>query len=377
MDTPDIYQLKLFIDKLMYDILTVGGGTLIHCSAGVGRTGTIYVILSLLFKNGKLKQSSTSTEIYTTTPTLSDIWEPNYQNITLYDIYDEIRIAREHRMMMVQTDKQFLFICEYLNEMGATQAKTLSINPSINENVDIDDANKQINVRQNNENPFSINDVIESLFDKLPNKNAQIAKDFNFANKIRAKDKQRDRYGDILPLDKSIVLLDNDDLDIKPFNIKEVMKNIEYYENIENVDSNKYINANYLNPFAVQPLQAVIATQCPLENTVNSFVKMLSQNKITRIIMLTNIFEKDKAGYSKLKCNDYTSTKLQPTPSDNKTVIVPAPNKTFNLNGEQIEYIPPVFNKGTTILRLNKDVLYEERQFEIKQVGKLFDLVQT
>ena len=46
-----------FIDSLNNDIKKYGGNTVIHCSAGVGRSGVIYVILMLL-NNRKIKKIS-------------------------------------------------------------------------------------------------------------------------------------------------------------------------------------------------------------------------------------------------------------------------------------------------------------------------------
>lgn len=83
--TPD-NNFNHFITILLYDIIMHGGNTYIHCSAGVGRTGTLYVILKLLLES----------------------------NITIAKVINEINSLREHRNnLMVQTIEQFQFIFNF------------------------------------------------------------------------------------------------------------------------------------------------------------------------------------------------------------------------------------------------------------------------
>ena len=206
MGVPDeILTMKEFVKNLMTDIKDNAGGTVIHCSAGVGRTGVMYVILRLMFKIEKTQMK-----------------------ITYNEILDEIEMARNNRMMLVQTFGQYYFICDFFETD-----------------------------RFYEDNPTTPFNIIKN-YDIT---NMDSTKTFKKAT--TSANKPLNRYGNILPYDDTIVSLDN----------------------------GKYINANNMEPFNDNPDYPVITTQCPINTTINDFKEMLLGKKIKRIIMLTLLEE--------------------------------------------------------------------------------------
>ena len=71
-----------------------------------------------------------------------------------------------------------------------------------------------------------------------------------------------------------------------------------------NADVNdSYINANYINTSTSQNDQFFIATQGPLPQTVENFWRMIWQEKVSLIVMLTCVKEGGK-----VKCDQYFPT---------------------------------------------------------------------
>lgn len=60
-----------------------------------------------------------------------------------------------------------------------------------------------------------------------------------------------------------------------------------------------YINANYVHGYSNDP-QAFIATQGPLENTITDFYRMIWQEHVPVVVMITRLYEKNKS-----KCERY------------------------------------------------------------------------
>jgi protein tyrosine phosphatase len=241
---------------MFQNIMDVGGNTVIHCSAGVGRTGVMYICLKIKkWLNDYIKNNPT----------------PNIEKI-IERINLELLNARRSRMWLVQKVEQYIFIHKIF----------------IDELSDIDDDNDD-------------NDLIIKI--KINYKS--IYPELDKPVDSKKYEKQQNRYSNILPYEYNIPWLNDGEHIPKNYINASIMKNFDDKTNINNDDKTNINNDVFGNGMMV------ITAECPKPkepdskgpDSINNFRKMLVQYDIKRIIMLTNMIE-DK----KLKCNDYTLT---------------------------------------------------------------------
>ncbi|CAB3368671.1 Hypothetical predicted protein [Cloeon dipterum] len=113
--------------------------------------------------------------------------------------------------------------------------------------------------------------LLEQLFDKYPRGQTQ-----HWDYGVKPENKKKNRYGNLAAYDSSRVKL-------------------ELVPGDENSD---YINANYIDGF--ERPKAYIATQGPRVNTLDDFWRMVWQEKVPLIVMVTNLLEGGKN-----KCEKY------------------------------------------------------------------------
>ena len=175
----DIDEFRGFIDRLYDDIynntnlfkLEKDDAIIIHCSAGVGRSGVLLIILQLK----KLQAEKDDTII------------------TDQDILYAIIKARTYRMSLVQTFEQFMFICNFFNietNLKNIQNQGLSFEPK-----DYITNTQTLASLASLESPTSL----EAQTTLISNKTLLY--------------KTKNRYSDILPYNKNRVKLQNVDND--------------------------------------------------------------------------------------------------------------------------------------------------------------------
>ena len=245
---PEIDNFKKFVDMLVIDIkMAPDGGTVIHCSAGVGRTGTLSVILSIELDNRTEFNSQ---------------GDDNKKKADY--IVEKIIKFRESRYWFVQDPAQLEFIYQYFGLY------------------------------------FNMGDVdqltgIQGDFDKITR--ASIINDQSNGGKLMTipdtkQDPNCNRYPrNILPHKATKVVLED-----------HIVPNSNIELKIDNLTCKSYINADTVD---IGSGVKIIATQCPMANTIDSFKHMLVQKNVKRIIMLTGMIE----GGS-IKCSDYTGELL-------------------------------------------------------------------
>ena len=199
------------------------GPMITHCSAGVGRTGAFIVIDSML---ERMKHEKT------------------------IDVYGHVTCLRAQRNYMVQTEDQYVFIHEALLEAvmtGYTEIPCRSLHHHI----------QQLMQTEPGENITSM----ELEFKKISGLTAEPQQRFVSAN--LPVNKFKNRLVNILPYESTRVCL----------------------QPLRGEEGSDYINASYIDGYRYR--NAYIATQGPLNETVEDFWRMLWEHNSTIIVMLT------------------------------------------------------------------------------------------
>ncbi|CAF3445160.1 unnamed protein product [Rotaria socialis] len=207
----------------------------VHCSAGVGRTGCFIVIDALI---ERLKYEKT------------------------LDIYGYVTLLRAQRNYIVQTEEQYIFIYEAMNEAiqsGQTEISARNLFTHLQRLLQpINDS--------------SLTDM-ELEFKRLANFKAQPSK---FISANNPSNKFKNRLVNILPYENTRVCLSP----------------------IRGIDGSDYINASYIDGYRLK--NGYIATQGPLDETIEDFWRMIWEHNVTIIVMLTKLKEMGRE-----KCAQY------------------------------------------------------------------------
>ncbi|XP_031563928.1 receptor-type tyrosine-protein phosphatase F-like [Actinia tenebrosa] len=220
-------QLLAFRRRLVSDTAMVSPWV-VHCSAGVGRTGTFLAVDAMLRQAEEKK--------------------------TL-DIFNYVKTMRENRPYMVQTTEQYIFVHTAIHEFltcGITEIEALQLREEMEKLVKTDEK----------ENLSGYEMEFKHLSHVCP-----LVQDDEMTDGNKPCNNRKNRFSNILPLDKARVF-------------------VQVYTDEEGAN---YINASYANGYRHK--NAYILTQAPLDTTIADFWRMIYDNKLGTIVMLNNLQE--------------------------------------------------------------------------------------
>ncbi|XP_062353247.1 receptor-type tyrosine-protein phosphatase C isoform X3 [Cinclus cinclus] len=223
------------------------GPIVVHCSAGVGRTGTyigIDAMLEGLDAEGRV------------------------------DVYGYIVKLRRQRCLMVQVESQYILIHQALveyNQYGETEISLSELHSSLN------------NLKRK-DHPSELS-LLEAEFQRLPSYMGWRTQ--NTGN--REENKSKNRNANIIPYDFNRVPIRHEEDCSKE---GEHDSDESSDEDSDSEESSKYINASFITGYWGP--KAMIATQGPLQETVSDFWQMVFQRKVKVIVMLTELKEGDQ-----------------------------------------------------------------------------------
>ncbi|XP_071376465.1 receptor-type tyrosine-protein phosphatase C isoform X2 [Centroberyx affinis] len=224
------------------------GPIVVHCSAGVGRTGTyigIDAMMEGLEAEGRV------------------------------DIYGYIVRLRRQRCLMVQVEAQYILIHQALiehNQFGETEITLPELHSTLG----------TLKERNSSNEPS----LIEEEFERLPKyKNWR-----TFNTGITEENKKKNRFSSVIPYDYNRVLVKLDDGSSHDSDQDDDDEDDSSDE--EDEESTKYINASHIDGYWSP--RSFITAQGPLPDTTADFWLMVYQKRATTIVMLSDCNEGDK-----------------------------------------------------------------------------------
>ncbi|KAE8743781.1 hypothetical protein FOCC_FOCC009612 [Frankliniella occidentalis] len=203
------------------------GPLVVHCSAGVGRTGCLVVLDAMLER---------------------------LQHENTVDVYGHVTCLRAQRNYMVQTEEQYMFIHDALLEAvlcGQSEVSARALQSTI----------------LALESPVEDGSGLVGMDLEFKRLNAMQMPDVSFSAASMEANRSKNRLAHAVPYDHSRVILSG----------------------VGSEPGADYINASFLDGYRGR--HAYIATQGPLAHTVAHFWRMLWQHNCAIIVMLTKLKE--------------------------------------------------------------------------------------
>ncbi|KFO28603.1 Receptor-type tyrosine-protein phosphatase C [Fukomys damarensis] len=225
------------------------GPIVVHCSAGVGRTGTyigIDAMLEGLEAEGKV------------------------------DVYGYVVKLRRQRCLMVQVEAQYILIHQALveyNQFGETEVSL----------ADLHSHSYLQNMKKRD--PPSEPSPLEAEFQRLPSYRSWRTQHIGH----QEENKKKNRNSNVIPYDFNRVALKHE---------LEMSKESEHDsdessdDDSDSEETSKYINASFVMSYWKPEM--MIAAQGPLEETIVDFWQMIFQRKVKVIVMLTELKHGDQ-----------------------------------------------------------------------------------
>ncbi|XP_077462842.1 receptor-type tyrosine-protein phosphatase C isoform X2 [Stigmatopora argus] len=253
------------------------GPIVVHCSAGVGRTGTymgIDAMMECLEAEGKV------------------------------DIYGYVFNLRKHRCLMVQVEAQYILIHQALlehNQFGETEISLSELHSALSM------------LKQNNY--ANETTLLMDEFDRLPTyKNW---KTFNAG--VTEENQKKNRCPSVIPYDYNRVLLRLGEKWSQDSSQDEEHEG-ESFDSEEDEETTKYINASNIHGYWGP--RRLIAAQTPLADTVADFWLMVYQKKVSTIVMLSGDNSDEKESVYWDKENNFGDIEVEVTSTDTSPNVI-------------------------------------------------------
>ncbi|XP_039739433.1 receptor-type tyrosine-protein phosphatase C [Pteropus medius] len=223
------------------------GPIVVHCSAGVGRTGT-YIGIDAMLEGLEAEGRA--------------------------DVYGYVVKLRRQRCLMVQVEAQYILIHQALveyNQFGETEVNLSELHPYLS------------NMKKRD--PPSEPSPLEAEFQRLPSYRSWRTQ--HVGN--QEENKSKNRNSSVIPYDFNRVPLKHE-LEISKESEHESDDSSD--DDSDTEDTSNYVNASFVMSYW-KP-EVMIAAQGPLKETIGDFWQMIFQRKVKVIVMLTELKSRDQ-----------------------------------------------------------------------------------